>query len=383
MRYFWGLDLIRFVSAVMVVLFHFSGFGATIPAWPVKPADAPLGWLEPIAWMGWIGVQIFFVLSGFVIAASARGSTFGVFLKKRAIRLLPVLWISAALALSVRAMWGEPVGELLPAFLRTLVLSPKGPYIDGVVWTLVVEAAFYVCIAFVVLIAPYLSGNERTLDHFAVLLGVMSGAFTLIVFTTQSTTGAFAEAGSALPLDSFAFDVMLLRQGVFFALGMLLFQAVDRGMSARKLVIILALASLCLVQIFNNVGALPAAFAPIAIWSVATLLIYFGARYGDRVIKRDVRPIMRPIGLMTYPLYLNHFVLGAAITPVLAPVIASTAILFVVMLLILLFNAWIIAQYPERWVQKRLKKALLTRKPHPAPAGALATATVLGASDGR
>ena len=122
MKYFWGLDLIRFISAVMVVLFHFSALGGEVPAWPVPPAEAPMGWLSPFTWMGWIGVQIFFVLSGFVIAASARGSTSVTFLKKRAIRLLPALWISACLALTARALWGEPLGELIPAFLRTLIL---------------------------------------------------------------------------------------------------------------------------------------------------------------------------------------------------------------------------------------------------------------------
>lgn len=374
LRYFWGLDLIRFISALMVVLFHFSGFGADAPSWPVAASEAPLGWLTPVGWFGWIGVQIFFVLSGFVIAASARGSTFGVFLKKRAIRLLPVLWISAALALVVRALWGEPIGELLPAFLKTLVLSPKGPYIDGVVWTLVVEAAFYLCTALVVLIAPFLGGNERALDRFALVLGAASGAFTLFFFASQSPSGPLAELGAAVPLGSFAFDVTLLRQGVFFALGMLMFQAVDQGMTRSKLWVMLALTALCMLQIFNNVGEMPAALTPIAVWAIAAALIYLGARYGDRVFTRDVRPIMRPIGLMTYPLYLNHFVLGAALMPVLAGWIANTAILFAVMLAILLFNAWFMAQYLERWAQRHLNRALLGAPRSRQPAGRLSEA---------
>ncbi|QFT77349.1 acyltransferase [Erythrobacter sp. THAF29] len=359
MRYFWGLDLIRFVSALMVVMFHFGGFGANVPAWPVPASEAPLGWLQPVGWLGWVGVQIFFVLSGFVIAASARGSTFGVFLKKRAIRLLPVLWLSAALALIVRALWGEPLGELLPAFLKTLVLSPKGPYIDGVVWTLVVEAAFYLCTALVILLAPILGGTERALDRFALLLGAASGAFTLFYFACKVTSGPIAQMGAALPLGSFAFDVTLLRQGVFFALGMLMYQAVDQGMTSSKLWVMMGLSALCMLQIFNNVGQMPAALAPIAVWSVAAALIYLGARFGDRVFTRDVRPIMRPIGLMTYPLYLNHFVLGAALMPILAGWIANTVVLFVVMLAILLFNAWFMAQYLESWAQRHLKRALL------------------------
>lgn len=364
MRYFWGLDLIRFISAVMVVLFHFAAFGGDVPAWPVDPAEAPMGWLTPFTWMGWIGVQIFFVLSGFVIAASARGSTSITFLKKRAIRLLPALWISACLALTARALWGEPLGELIPAFLRTLVLSPKGPYIDGVVWTLVVEAAFYLSVVVVIALASRLGGHEKTLGRFAWLLGAASATFTIVYWASGASTAA---TGYAAMLDSFAFDVTLLRQGVFFALGMLLFEAIERGMTPARLAVIAALTPFCALQIHNNVGEAPASLVPIAIWGLATALIYLGARYGDRLVTRDMRPIMRPIGLMTYPLYLNHFVLGAALLPILTNWIESPALTFSLLFVILLANAWVMAQYPEKWIQRQFKRVLLEPREPVAP----------------
>ena len=83
--------------------------------------------------------------------------------------------------------------------------------------------------------------------------------------------------------------------------------------------------------------------------------------YGDRLIKKDVRPLMRPIGLMTYPLYLNHFVLGQALLPLLTPWVENAAILFVTFLTILLANAWIMAQYPEKAIQSRLKRTINVR----------------------
>jgi peptidoglycan/LPS O-acetylase OafA/YrhL len=98
---------------------------------------------------------------------------------------------------------------------------------------------------------------------------------------------------------------------------------------------------------------------PIAIWLVATGLIYIAARYGDRVFSRDMQPIMRPIGLMTYPLYLNHFVIGAALTPILSNWITSPSLLFATLFSMLLLNAWVIAQYPEKWIQKHFKEWLL------------------------
>lgn len=373
MKYYWGLDLIRFLSAVLVVLFHVYAFAGDAPSWPVASSEAPLSWLEPVGWAGWIGVQIFFVISGFVIAASAQASSAGIFLKKRAIRLLPALWISALLAVVVRALWGEPLAELLPSFLRTLVLSPKGPYIDGVVWTLVVEAAFYVSTAVVVFLSPRLGGNERALSRFALLLGTASAVFTVFYWITRSMQGLLWTNDGAALLDSFAFDFMLFRQGVFFALGMLLYQAVNRGMSRQKLAWIAAFSLICALQIFNNVGQLMPALTPIAIWAAATCLIYFGALYGDRLTNRDLRPIMRPIGLMTYPLYLNHFVLGQSLLPILALWISGPTMLFLVLMAILFTNAWLMAQYPERWLQQKFKAMLLGQAGtmRPAKSGAL------------
>ncbi len=337
----------------MVVLFHMYAFAGDAPAWPVEAAAAPFSWLAPYAWMGWIGVQIFFVLSGFVIAASAQNSTAITFLKKRAIRLLPALWLSAALALAARLYWGEPLVVLLEPFLKTLVLSPKGPYIDGVVWTLVVEAAFYMCTALVIFASPRLGGNRQALRMFALTLGAMSAAFTIIFWSNQ-TLGI----GPSLPLGSFAFDVLLMRQGMFFAIGMLLFQIVDQGAARGDWLIVFLLCGMGALQILNKIGD-AWALVPIAIWGSATALIFLGAMYGDKLITKDVRPLMRPIGLMTYPLYLNHFVLGQALLPLLTPWVENGAALFILFLSILLANAWIMAQYPEKLIQSQLKRVVL------------------------
>ena len=133
----------------------------------------------------------------------------------------------------------------------------------------------------------------------------------------------------------------------------------NRGMTRQDKLLICALSLACALQIFNNVGALIPALEPIAVWAIATGLIYSGAVYGDRLIKRDLRPIMRPVGLMTYPLYLNHFILGQALLPILAARITNSTVLLLVLFSILLANAWLIAQYPERWVQRKLRQALL------------------------
>jgi len=364
MRYYWSLDLLRFISAVLVLLFHIAAFGGNIPSWPVGAQEAPFGWLHPFSWFGWVGVQIFFVLSGFIISASAYNSTALGFLKKRAIRVFPALWLSAALALVARAFWGEPLEELVLSLLRSAILSPKGPYIDGIVWSLVVEAIFYVSIALVVSVAPRFGGFQRSLTIAAYGFGIASTIFTLIVWLAINTSIFTDQDGMVAFVYGFVFDVLLLRHGVFFAVGILLYQIVERQSSRHMLLGLAVFGSASVLQIVNNAQAGPAAIIPVFVWLAAAAIIYLGAKHGDRAAGQSLRPLMRPIGLMTYPLYLNHFVLGQALLPMFALWITNSATLFFVLFATLLANAWFIAQYPERWVQRYARKVLFR---HSAP----------------
>jgi peptidoglycan/LPS O-acetylase OafA/YrhL len=347
-RHYHGPDLLRLVAACLVVLFHLSETGGASPSWPVAPGEAPLGWLAPIAWMGWVGVPMFFVLSGFLIAASAVNSTPIGFLRKRAIRIFPALWISCLIALACRALWGEPLGALVPAFIRSAVLWPKGPYIDGVVWSLVVEAVFYL----VVCIAIQRSGSadrvRRGLVWTAIVIGLASTAFTLIRWGLAGW-----EPANSL-LGSFAFDLLLLRQGMFFAIGMLLFHLLDKSMT-RPLAAALSLftGAACL-QIADTTANTGDPLVPILIWSVSSALMFFSVRRSGRRSSNPWTAATRELGLMTYPLYLNHFVLSQALLPVMMQWLPGKAV-FPILFALLLGNAWLIARFPEKWLQRRIK----------------------------
>lgn len=65
-----------------------SDLNAFLPATPGLP---PGYWFT---WFGWIGVQILFVLSGFVIAYSCHAETTRTFIIKRFLRLTPAMWIA-------------------------------------------------------------------------------------------------------------------------------------------------------------------------------------------------------------------------------------------------------------------------------------------------
>ena len=86
----FGLDLLRLLAAALVVLNHFGAFSSARPD-VGKPFAFPI--LHFATGFGWVGVEIFFVISGFVIALSARGATPDGFIKRRALRIFPALWI--------------------------------------------------------------------------------------------------------------------------------------------------------------------------------------------------------------------------------------------------------------------------------------------------
>ena len=122
------IDGLRGVAAALVCVHHFSNTIAQ------GRHDV---WLEPfqtIADHGWAGVQVFFVLSGFVIAHSVRGhritwSFFGRFALRRALRLDPSYWTVILISLSVLYVMG---GERAERMDLTAVAANM-LYVDNIV----------------------------------------------------------------------------------------------------------------------------------------------------------------------------------------------------------------------------------------------------------
>ncbi|MGD5438086.1 hypothetical protein QUS99_22630, partial [Xanthomonas citri pv. citri] len=95
------LDPLRFAAALGVAIFPqifwswawvsigVPGFERHVAADVLYPSAAPF------TWFGWVGVEIFFVISGFVIANSASQASPGEFLLGRALRLYPAVWVCA------------------------------------------------------------------------------------------------------------------------------------------------------------------------------------------------------------------------------------------------------------------------------------------------
>jgi peptidoglycan/LPS O-acetylase OafA/YrhL len=283
-----GLDLIRFSAAAMVMVFHIGA----IPA------------MQGFTWWGWVGVEIFFVLSGFVIAYTASNTTSLKFLRNRIVRLAPGIWLCG----TVTAVFWLLVGgiDALPhRYLNTLILWPVGPWVDPVYWTLPVEVVFYAAIFTVLSFKAY--------GRLEVVLWVM---------TLASAGYLCAELGAQLMPSSAAFSwtaaipdhvarLTLLVHGVFFALGAGLWLCFFDRATRTRLAMLAVCALGCIIQIAFSCRAF-AAHTPIAVpelvWLAAmgaVVLSVWQNAWLNRYLGRYSGAI-RLLGLATYPLYLLH-----------------------------------------------------------------------------
>lgn len=139
MRYL-ELDAMRGLAALSVVLFHYTSRyfdffpQVELPAYQFTA--------------GWYGVNLFFVISGFVISFSASGkSGFMGFLKGRIIRLYPLYWVCMSLTFAVFLVF--PIGGLAVdgvTFIVNFTMLQKFigfDNVDGAYWTLAIEWLFY------------------------------------------------------------------------------------------------------------------------------------------------------------------------------------------------------------------------------------------------
>ena len=209
-----GFDALRFFAASLVLVGH---------SWSLtgrKPEPWPGGWDT----LGGIGVGIFFVISGFLVASSReRSATIGSFLHKRALRILPGFLLVCVLAVFVLgpALTTLPLGEYFEhpqtrAYFGNLTMfdvnfALPGVFVNNVyplavngsTWTLPIEVFMYGLLAV---------GSVLWLERWRMLVVV-----ALLMVAWQLRALEWARSGAhlwvTLPL------YYTVKFGIFFALG--------------------------------------------------------------------------------------------------------------------------------------------------------------------
>ncbi|MEV6689753.1 acyltransferase [Streptomyces sp. NPDC051130] len=141
------LDGLRIVAAVAVLFHHYTREA-------LWGRDA-FGWLTTFGRYSWLGVELFFMISGFVICMSAWGRPLGGYLRSRVVRLGPAYWFCVLLTTAVLLVDGEPSGGSGPGLGQVLTnltmfqTALERDHLDMSYWTLWSEVRFYLLFAVV------------------------------------------------------------------------------------------------------------------------------------------------------------------------------------------------------------------------------------------
>ena len=285
------LDALRAMAALNLVLFHFTHVYAE-----------KYGYIEPLGWkwpFGAYGVELFFMLSGFVNSMSLLRRRQPVdFVAARLIRIVPifVLVILANLAVMTLAPLNQhPIST--GQFFANLTLMPRVfgyECIDPVMWTLQVEMLFYG-----LLVTLFLCGG---LKRYAAGWGSLLALSLILCPTldwlheTQGQTAWFAVATGVRQL-------LLLDFVPLFAIGFLLYMIkTDVGPKWKNLMLI-ALAA----GVFHSIDH--GKHNPLATLLIIGLVT--AAAYGKIPVLR-MKPFVF-ISTISYAIYLCHNNLGCAL----------------------------------------------------------------------
>ncbi|MAI63610.1 MAG: hypothetical protein CL600_01805 [Alteromonas sp.] len=176
---FGAIHGMRGIAAIGVVFFHLSG--------NLQPQLKELlpNFISTLFSYGYLGVPIFFVISGFVISYSTASAHVtlkycGNFALRRSIRLDIVYWVSIALALVLLAIKNQFLGgnESFPSASDVILhmfylqeLMEVEPAISVVYWTLCLEVQFYLFYIFSLWVAQ----KAPLLDYYWVHLYAICG----------------------------------------------------------------------------------------------------------------------------------------------------------------------------------------------------------------
>src|SRR5947209_9845146 len=141
-----GLDLLRALAIIVVVIYHAALFGFKVPG--------------RVDRFGWIGVDLFFVLSGYLIGgqllaplAREKPINLGRFFARRVLRIMPAYFVILAIYFLLPS-WREYPDMAQP--LWKFLLSVQNIVLHGGTafshaWSLAVEDQFYLCLPFILL----------------------------------------------------------------------------------------------------------------------------------------------------------------------------------------------------------------------------------------
>lgn len=341
MRRLYELDLLRILAAVFVVIFHY-----TFTGWMQGHTSLAFPSFGEVARYGYLGVDLFFMISGFVVLLSAWGRRPTKFVISRIVRLYPAFWFAVTLTALVSVLSGAFPVSLWQYLANLTMVHPalNVADIDVVYWTLWAEIRFYV----VVFVLACIGLTRRR---------VLNTLWGWLVLTGLLQAGLLPSAAEVLLQTTFAH---------YFIAGMALGLVHRFGMTWELAAILVLSYANALYRGIGFAGDVADRYeVPFHPWVIVVViwLIYLVMLLVALGVTTPVgRPWFSVAGSLTYPLYLVHgnvgFVILAWFGELFAPSLVLRWVLVLGLVGAMAAFAYGIHLLIERPVASRLKRVL-------------------------
>ena len=287
-----SLTGLRAVAVAWVFCFHVTGEGGT-----------------PLLRSGSLGVNLFFVLSGFLITAilvagiEDRGLRYGAFLARRALRLVPALVLLVLVVASVATLTNTAGSEQTTAavpfvmtYTSNIALLTVAPNLGmfSHTWSLALEEQFYLC-------WPLLLGLLVARTSRATTVKVVT-ALAVLAATARALVAVTGRSGLSLQADTLLIGCLA---GLAFCWGPASLTA--GRFTGRLLAVAWATTSVVLVFVPHTAPVLPLVGYPAFSLTAALSLLRLAHRHSGTIVPRALSSsVVVYVGTISYGIYLWH-----------------------------------------------------------------------------
>ncbi|WP_411843829.1 acyltransferase family protein [Salinicoccus sp. HZC-1] len=336
---FTEIDALRGLAALAVVLFHYT------TRYEERFGGESGGYSEIFSF-GEFGVQLFFIISGFVIYMSIlKVKSVSDFAIKRSFRLYPAYIFAVVLTFTVVTLASieQLKIDLLPALVNLTMFQDffGAPRVDGVYWTLRVEMTFYILMA----ILLFFKVEKKVMP--IVLTWISASVIIQLIHRSMDTD-----------LTALIREFSIASFSHMFIIGIMFYCIWQHGDQLKYYAVI----ALCVIYDLAFMSIENALFT--AAFVAAFYLII------NNKMQFLSSPVLVFFGTISYPLYLIHQNIGYVILNKMHEMGYTHPIFTAMLVGATILAAYIIFRYVEQPVQNALYKLYKgQQKPRPKKVG--------------
>lgn len=342
------LDGLRVLAITVVMIFHYL--------YLFNDKYYHLAYIEKEFFeYGYLGVQLFFIISGFVITLSLTKSvSFLSFLQKRWIRLFPAMLLCSILTFVLISLFDSdnlfPASKsiinllvsntFIPPSIINLIIKINSSYIDAPYWSLWVEIQFYIFIGVI-----YFINKKHFIRNFIIISISLSSLFYL-----SHQNDFFPEKINwflKVVLEIFNFS----EHALWFVLGVLVYKLY---FIKKNIITLITILSVIFMQIaFLNFELY------IILFCILSFFIFYCFLYNQKILFFLTIPLIQKIGIASYSIYLLHQNLGVLFIYKFYILFGKANFVLPILLIFLFFIfGFFIYKYFEKPFENLLKKKL-------------------------